>query len=181
MKTYLNEWMEKRGCTEEQLAEAAKVSPKMVKKYVAGETTPSLEAMNKFARVMGISMDILTGVDPATLEEEVLEQEDDGELNTFIAEWINHFDINPVQLSEKTGIDNLKISSWLSGASSPTLIDICKIADALDILIDDLVKRAPLSAADDYTNQHVIETTDIKTAIRLQNYFRKYNVNCGVV
>ena len=102
-------------------------------------------------------------------------------MKTCLADWMVHFDINPVQLAEKTGISQKMITKYLTGQTTPSL-EVCSIiAETFSITIDDLVYSTPQESVDKLGTYHVIETTDIKVAIRLQNYFKKKDIKTEIL
>lgn len=97
-------------------------------------------------------------------------------MKTCLASWMNYFDINPVQLSEKTGVSQKMISKYLAGETTPSL-EVCGIlAKSFSITLDELVYSTPQASIDKIGTYHIIESTDIKVAVRLQNYFNKKNI-----
>ena len=64
MKTYLAEYLHYRNITPQELGESTKVSPKVIAKYVAGTTTPSLEVAGILCNALNITIDDLVHVHP---------------------------------------------------------------------------------------------------------------------
>lgn len=84
---------------------------------------------------------------------------------------MNYNDLNPVQISERTGIDIKHILNCMYGTDEWTIEDTFKIAMLFDISIDQLVLYTPEELKKTKIELHQIHTSDIKVAVRLQNYF----------
>lgn len=93
-------------------------------------------------------------------------------MKTMLNEWLDHFDLNPALLSEKTGISQKLILKWVSGESSLPLSSAARISDVLGITIDNLVNTHPSDFKGEFSEYHVIETKDFKIASRVQNYLK---------
>ena len=91
-------------------------------------------------------------------------------MKTMLNEWLNHFELNPKLLSEKTGISQKLISKWVTGESSLPLSSAARISDILGITIDNLVNTHPSDFKGEFSDYHIIETKDFKIASRIQNY-----------
>lgn len=102
-------------------------------------------------------------------------------MKTHLNEWMDHFELSVEKLGEMSGISPKIITKWLNETTTPSLAAITHISETLGITIDDIVNNTPKQAIDNISNSHLIETTDIKTAVRVQNYFTEKEIDHQVV
>lgn len=69
--TRLNDQIDKSGLTNKELAEAAGVSAATISRIRTGETNATWEVMVSLAQTLGLSLDELAGLKPATQEDVV--------------------------------------------------------------------------------------------------------------
>lgn len=102
-------------------------------------------------------------------------------MKTHLGEWMDHFELSVDELGEKSGISPKVITKWLEGKSTPSLVAINQISDTIGITIDDIVNNSPEQTMKVINNNHLIETTNIKIAVRLQNYFTSKAIENKIV
>lgn len=102
-------------------------------------------------------------------------------MKTKLDRWMNHFDINPVELAEKTGLSQKFISKWLSGESTIPLACAVTISDCFGITLDNLVNTDPEEFKGEFSEYHIIETKNFVAASRLQNYLEKNEIPHEVI
>lgn len=102
-------------------------------------------------------------------------------MTTKLGQWMNHYQINPVELAERTGLSQKLISKWLSGESTIPLACAVIISDFFNITLDNLVNTDPDDFKGEFSEYHIIETRNFVAASRLQNYLEKIDAPHEVV
>jgi transcriptional regulator with XRE-family HTH domain len=74
--TRLREWRDKRGYTQENLADLLGISSQQIYRYESGKNDPTADLLSRMAKTLGVSADFLLGLvdDPSTHLEEELTQ-----------------------------------------------------------------------------------------------------------
>ncbi len=75
--TRLLEVRKKRGLSQAELADFLNTKPPVIGRYERGETTPSVEVALKLAKILGISLDYLSGNTDLELDQNTLKRVED--------------------------------------------------------------------------------------------------------
>lgn len=100
-----------------------------------------------------------------------------------IKRWMHYNNLTPIQLGSKTGIGLERVLNCMYGTSDWLVDEVLKISTLVDISVEQLVHHTPEELMKHHIENHQIHTSDLKVAVRLQNYFtnRKIPVHVDVV
>lgn len=192
MKTYIKKWASYLGISLDSLAEDSGVSSKIIQKWFNEELTPSVAQLSAISKVMNVPMDNLINKDPTNMDfydDSFVSSDDDNKENEdlydpgkdlvftiALDEWMESAGITSEDICESSGIPINVIESWINHDSNPTILQAKVLADLFGIPLDDLMSKTPKNFYEDYLKIHVLETTNFKTAVRAQNYFRSNGI-----
>ena len=191
MKTYLKEWMGHKGISVEELAGGTSISAKMIEKYLGGSPTPSLTAMCEISEYLKVSIYSLINVDPYTIDvtkdepETKIEAEavtpvaekEEKICKTYIPEWLVYLGVTPAQIAEKSKkLTELSISKWIAKLANPSIDELKELSKTIEVSLDELINIHPSKMGNLFTDQHLVETRDYITAIRIRKFFTETNI-----
>lgn len=147
--------MQLRGYTKKDIVEKTGINEVLLNKYMTGEYTPSKKHILKLANALeipvevlqnGVRADVLIGSGTLNVEQLRFLMETKG--------WTQ------AKLSRESGICEAAISKYITGTRNPTAPSLLKIANALEVSVDQLMMDAPLgnmrTSASDIMEQFVI-------------------------
>lgn len=105
-------------------------------------------------------------------------------LSTHLKEWMEYYEVTSEMISFKTRMSVKVINKYMNCETTPSVAELQLISETIGVSIDDLLKNTPEKAIGNMKAQekmHLIETTSIKTAVRLQNYLHSVERECRVI
>lgn len=185
MKTFIGEWMEHLNYTPEKLGDATGISPKIIARWLKEETTPSVLQLDVVSKVMGVTMDDLTRLNPFDAKGSSNSDKEPVSGNpivtTMLDAWAKKFDVTADEIAAHTKLPAENIQKWIDKAASPSLMEATIIAASFGISVDDLMTKTPESFYTDYLDNHYFQTKNIKVAVRAQNWMCVHRIKNEII
>ena len=139
----IKKYREKTNLSVKELSELIKCSEGTIKRYERGDRTPTLEYLQLISKVLNVDINCLASKEE--LKNITIRIGFNYELKETLSNNIIKFrtrkGITQRQLSEKTNISIIALNRYEKGTIIPNLEAIIKIADVLNVSIDELVGR----------------------------------------
>lgn len=137
----LSELIFDTGSTVKQLAEEVPIDISVLRRYLRGETLPSLNYAVLLADRFNCSLDYLFGLSENT--ETTFKKTLPGFSDSF-RKILTEKKISRYKIYTKTSLSEQSVADWYHGKRVPSLENCIKLAHFLDCSLDDLIGRSIL-------------------------------------
>ena len=122
--------------TPEILSDRLNLDLSLIYKWQRGDSVPNLDSLIRLSRHFCVTIDFLSGRND---ENHFTNTECRTPFNIRLQEIINETGLSNYAFSRKYNISRETIRHWVNGERTPLLDSIIKLADLLDVTIDNLV------------------------------------------
>lgn len=131
------------GMTQEDFGKKFGIVKSTVSLYESGKSTPNDQIKKQICDYFQVSLDYLLGIDKQRTTDYICFQTDNSEFalefRTKLQKLISENKISEKDFMNKTGFNNEKKEAYLYGNGLPSIKELIKIAEALDISVDYLL------------------------------------------
>ncbi len=124
-----------RNITQKDLAKRLSISPSTVGMYEQNRRFPDADILVKLSSIFDVSVDYLLGIERSEKQEGI---------RMNLRKLREKAGLSQAELGNLVGLKQTTISQYESGAREPNLDLTQKIADVLDVSLDELVRPLPL-------------------------------------
>lgn len=130
---------EKKGLTQNELADLLGVSQQTISKYENGTREPDIDTLINLSRIFNVSIDYLLGL--STDNQNIYENFSNDIFQCHVLDELSFYNVSEQNFASEVNIDLEKMNEYLHGKKCPSPDELIIIADYLGLSLDFLFGR----------------------------------------